>query len=643
MDRRECAGGQTFAHISAIQEQQLELLKWWSGPRRAENRKLASNEDRNRIHAFLDSVKRAGSSIQLPLERGTAQAILDYWTTELITARDPDFLDQSSIVLDPYDPSKAPDLSDKTSPYCGLNAFSEANRQTFFGREHAVEDLLATVTARNLTIVSGPSGSGRSSLVLAGLIPRLRQAVAVSYDVLDPIDPGRQPVEVLRRTINQPKRPDGSKQHQRRVLVIDQFEELFTLDTPIDERNAFLDLVTDFAQQNHVVICIREDYVEALKRNTPSRPWAIDREAYFSPPPMTPRELKDAIERPAERVGLRFAPEVTEDLVKEVVGEPAALPLLQFTLQELWNNRDRNLITPAVYAKVGSPREALQRVADRTLKELRLVENESIAERIFLKLVTPRTEHEFLRSPRTREFLTKHEANPRAVNKALDRFVAAGLLRKQPKSDEVRDDDRFDVAHEALVRNWPWLVDKLKSGWRNKEQRFRLQMAATMYIDRGRRADYLLKGEKLDEARQHEGASSEIRELVKASDAAAERERAAAVKINIRIAAGIVMVAIVFAALGTIASAPREEVSTRGIDLSADAYVLIRFNPQANIADISKFLADHNATITSGPAAGSGLFRVRVADKALSQAELGAIVKRMQGNSVVGFTVPAAQ
>ena len=328
MDRGEdtedtCAGDQTFAHISAIQEQQLELLKWWSGPRRAENRKLASNEDRNRIHAFLDSVKRAGSSIQFPLERRTAQAILDYWTTELITTRDPDFLDQSSIALDPYDPSKAPDLSDKTSPYCGLNAFSEANRQTFFGREHAVEDLLATVTARNVTIVSGPSGSGRSSLVLAGLIPRLRQAVAVSYDVLDPIDPGRQPVEVLRRTINQQKRLDGSKQHQRAVLVIDQFEELFTLDTPIDERNEFLDLVTAFAQQNHVVICIREDYVEALKRNTPFRPWAIDREAYFSPPPMTPRELKDAIERPAERVGLRFAPEVTEDLVKEVVGEPA--------------------------------------------------------------------------------------------------------------------------------------------------------------------------------------------------------------------------------------------------------------------------------------------------------------------------------
>ena len=111
------AAGQTFTHISAIQEQQLELLKWWSGPRRAENRKLASNENRNRIHAFLDSVQRAGSSIQLPPERRTAQAILDYWTTELVSARDPDFLDQPSIALDPYDPSKAPDLSDKTSQY----------------------------------------------------------------------------------------------------------------------------------------------------------------------------------------------------------------------------------------------------------------------------------------------------------------------------------------------------------------------------------------------------------------------------------------------------------------------------------------------------------------------------------------------
>jgi hypothetical protein len=86
----------------------------------------------------------------------------------------------------------------------------------------------------------------------------------------------------------------------------------------------------------------------------------------------------------------------------------------------------------------------------------------------------------------------------------------------------------------------------------------------------------------------------------------------------------------------TVASVDSQQTDT-------GAYVLIRFNPQANVTDISKFLAEHNATIAGGPASGSGLFRLRVADKAVSQAELGAIVKRMQGNPVVGFTVPAAQ
>jgi hypothetical protein len=90
-----------------------------------------------------------------------------------------------------------------------------------------------------------------------------------------------------------------------------------------------------------------------------------------------------------------------------------------------------------------------------------------------------------------------------------------------------------------------------------------------------------------------------------------------------------------------IASSPDGTVSTRGID--TDAYVLIRFKPESNITDISKFLEEHNAKVTGGPAAGSGLFRVRVAEKPLSPAEIGAIVKRMQGNPVVGFTVPAAQ
>jgi hypothetical protein len=89
----------------------------------------------------------------------------------------------------------------------------------------------------------------------------------------------------------------------------------------------------------------------------------------------------------------------------------------------------------------------------------------------------------------------------------------------------------------------------------------------------------------------------------------------------------------------TVASAPEE--STRGID--SGAYVLIRFNPQSSLADINKFLDEHHATIAGGPAAGSGLFRLRVADKAVTPAELGVIVKRMQGNPVVGFTVPAAQ
>ena len=92
-----------------------------------------------------------------------------------------------------------------------------------------------------------------------------------------------------------------------------------------------------------------------------------------------------------------------------------------------------------------------------------------------------------------------------------------------------------------------------------------------------------------------------------------------------------------------VSSVPQGEENTRSVDLGSSAHVLIRFNPQASVADISKFLAEHNASIAGGPAAGSGLFRLKVAEKPVSQAELAAIVKRMQGNPVVGFTVPAAQ
>ena len=116
-----------------------------------------------------------------------------------------------------------------------------------------------------------------------------------------------------------------------------------------------------------------------------------------------------------------------------------------------------------------------------------------------------------------------------------------------------------------------------------------------------------------------------------------------AAAVAILLQAGVLTSLLMQSATITISSVPQGEENTRSVDLGTSAYVLIRFNPQANVDDISKFLAEHNASIAGGPAAGSGLFRLKVAEKPVSQAELAAIVKRMQGNPVVGFTVPAAQ
>ncbi|MCB0125192.1 MAG: hypothetical protein KDE58_23220, partial [Caldilineaceae bacterium] len=248
-------------------------------------------------------------------------------------------------------------------------------------------------------------------------------------------------------------------------------------------------------------------------------------EAIIRVTPLNAAELRAVIERPAAMVGLKFEDGVVDALVQDVLGEPAALPLLQFTLLKLWERRDRNRITWDTYKELGGGRLALARSADKLYNNL-IPEEQVTARRILLRLVRPGDGLE-ITSNRVRRTVLYQTGEARdRVDRVLNRLIEADLLRLSP--GEKPQDDQIEVAHEALVRNWPRLVGWLEDERGRIRERLRLTEAAEQWLKLDRDPGALLRGTLLEDARRHPDLSELEETFVQASIAAkeaAERER----------------------------------------------------------------------------------------------------------------------
>ena len=480
-------------------------------------------------------------------ERDIGQSILDYWTAALIDLRHEAGYLPSAPALAEFDISQADDLAGRPSPFKGLSAFGESDADWFFGREDAVKLLMEVIARERLVMVAGPSGSGKSSLVLAGLVPHLKRGALfgrASWRYLPTVTPGSDPLLSLLQAV----RPGGrdalswsavhkpklerSPGHFRKLLeavhaagdgpallIVDQFEELFTLCTDQSARTSFMEAILSIVRpedQNRVIFTIREDFLAQAKQ----LPGLGDPKTLFRLPPFTTRELRCVIAEPAERIGLKIHESIVNDLVKEVVGDPAALPLLQFTLKQLWDHRERNRITWDIYQKVGRPSEALKRTADEVFEGLKTFENQKAAERIFLALVQPGVGAEFMRRRVFRETLEGLEAADR-VDYVLKPFVDSGLIIETIGIEH--GEDRFEVAHETLIRNWPRLAKWLAGRKAQSQELLQLSATAQRWQQSGRMKGYLLSGDALAEAERFRDAP-ELKEFIEASEKT-ERKR----------------------------------------------------------------------------------------------------------------------
>jgi tetratricopeptide (TPR) repeat protein len=530
------ATGDRFTSVEALRGVHRELL-------RRHREGSAAPGFAVEVERFLRRGQATGTVLDGERDRREAQSILDYWTT--ILSRGGSRLIEAELAE--FDPEQAPDLADDQCPYLGLNAFQQDNREKFFGRERLIEEMVRLLADLRLLVVTGPSGCGKSSLVLAGLLPALavgRLPGSQAWRYYRPLVPGSDPLTSLARTVRPAaeESPDwvaravagfrADPSHLCRlvegsgsepaVILVDQFEELFTLSADEPDREAFIanlvGLATSTAQAHRVVLTVRSDFESHLARFPALHPFLERQQTRVMPTPLGPADLRRAIEEPARGVGLRFADGLVGRLVKEVLGEPAALPLLQFTLLKLWEKRYHNRVTNEAYDALGGARQALARSADAFYEGLIPEEQESVR-RICLRLVRPGEGLEVVRDRVRRDSLVSAIGGNAA--RVMDKLIEAHLLRVT--RCEKPEDDQVEVVHEALVRNWPLFVRWQDEARDELRQRARLTDMAELWNARGRDPALLLRGVLLEEAgRYHDLRPLEV-EFLTASRSEAER------------------------------------------------------------------------------------------------------------------------
>jgi DNA-binding SARP family transcriptional activator/tRNA A-37 threonylcarbamoyl transferase component Bud32/outer membrane protein assembly factor BamB len=381
------------------------------------------------------------------------------------------------------------------NPYRGLRAFDEADAAAFHGREAAIDDLVTRVDACRLVTVVGASGSGKSSVVLAGLVPRLRSC----GDVVVTMVPGDDPVGALRTVMTEvatlssdESLTDVARRLGRVVLVVDQFEECWTR-APESDRHRFAVLltaaITDHSADVRVVATVRADLLDRPLEDPMLGPH-VGAGSYVLAP-LSPAELDAVVVRPAARVGVTFEDGVVADLVAEAVGSAGTLPLLQFTLTELYDRRVDGLIGRRALHDVGGMAGAIGRRAEEVYASLD-ASRQAAARALFGRLVAPGQG-----APDTRRRARLGELSP-GMRSVADEFVAARLLVAD--RDLATREPTVELAHEALLTRWARLVDWVSDDRRWLTQLQHLSVAARAWDDAGRSDGELYRGVRLEAA-----------------------------------------------------------------------------------------------------------------------------------------------
>ncbi|MDX8146087.1 XRE family transcriptional regulator [Lentzea sp. BCCO 10_0061] len=468
----------------------------------------------------------------------------------------------ATVVAEPEDYDQA--------PYVGLSVYRAEDASRFFGRERLVDDLLALVQRQKFVAVFGPSGSGKSSLIRAGLLPRL-------------------PAHVLRTPGDHPMRlVPGFPSDQETVVVVDQFEEVFTLCQDADERTRFIAELLG----RRAVIGVRSDFYTHCCM-IPELAGALQ-DSQFTVGPMTAEELRRAITLPAVKANCTVESNLAATLIAHAHGQAGVLPLLSHALLETWRRRSGNRLTLTGFQAVGGIDGALAKTAEAVYGSLD-ARQQGRARDLFRRLA--------VLGENTED--TKRRISPAELDDdqdtavVLDRCTAARLV--------VRDTDSIEITHEALIRTWPRFREWLSSDRDGQRVHRELTHATDVWeqLDRDRSALY--RGARLAIAREWATRSQALtvreRAFVEAStDAEAEehvlaRRRAKRLGYLVGVLAALLVVSAVttFYAVRTRNDITSQRNSAIAQNLASEAVVEHRANPSLGL---QLGLAAHNLAAT---------------------------------------------
>jgi len=394
-------------------------------------------------------------------------------------------------------------LSSLPCPYPGMLPYSARDARFFFGREDETKQLRLRLRHQNFILIIGPSGSGKSSLVFAGLVPELERRDPGRWTVKT-MRPGEQPLESLVETLGVDKSPTAQgwqrsfeealkrcTQGHRLLFVVDQLEELFT-QAPQEAQAEFIAALKVLRknQDSALVLTMRAGFYEELMN---SNLWPIESTERMEVAPLRGTALRDAIVKPAAAFNVDLEEALIDHLLTDAAHEPGVLPLVQETMVLLWDEIERGVIPFRAYEALGDEEHsglavAVALKADATIASLQ-PEERALARRIFLRLVQMGEGRADSRRQQRLDALKAAGDDPEQFRQVLTHLVDERLLTLT--GDELLG-CRVDIAHEALIEGWPllqfWLAEQ-----RDAEQtRRRLEAKAAEWVRLGRSKGGLL-------------------------------------------------------------------------------------------------------------------------------------------------------
>lgn len=412
------------------------------------------------------------------------------------------------------------------NPYMGLIAFREKDARYFFGRTALIQKLTDKILPKYFVGLLGASGSGKSSAIMAGLIPSLQKGSiegSAKWTYLEPMHPGDRPIENLAlclakihpemttaNTIEE-LRDRSTKglyfigkrsMHTRIVLYIDQFEELFTLTSDLRKRRQFIELLTTaISRSDHnflIILSMRADFYDQIAGYREFAELVQNNQTLITE--MTIADLHDVIEKPAQlsEVNLSFDPGLVTEMVYTVKDEASALPLLEFTLHQLYQDRQSNTITLEAYKKIGGVKGALIQHAENNYDELPKA-HKAFVPKVFTRLVTPGDTLQATTRRRVQlnqEFKFADIREERIMREIINRFVSARLLVSATDNGGIIT---IEIGHEALIREWNRLSDWILQSANDIRFQNKLALDVNDWLENKTPDDRLYRGTQLAE------------------------------------------------------------------------------------------------------------------------------------------------